>query len=90
MDRETRDHLSNLTNQAMALAFALASLADVLIRRGLVSRRELDDAAGETFADIAVDRALGSFQFEGTGFDIPMIERYARLLLHLRRPEPPA
>jgi hypothetical protein len=90
MDRETQERLSNLTNQAMAWAFAFSSLADVLIQTGVVSRRDLDDALGATFADIAVDRALGSFQFEGAGFDIPMIERYARLLLHLRRPEPPA
>ena len=90
MDRDTQEHLSNLTNQAMAWAFAFASLADVLIRTGVVSRRDLDDAVGATFADIAVDRALGAFQFEGAGFDIPLIERYTRMLLHLHRPEPPS
>jgi len=90
MDQETQAHVSNLTNQAMARAFAFASLADVLIRTGVVSRQDLDDAVGVTFADIAVDRALGAFQFEGTGFDVPLIERYARMLLHLHRQDPPS
>ena len=90
MDRETQAHLSNLTNQAMAWAFAFASLADVLIRTGVVSRQDLDDAVGATFADIAVDRALGAFQFEGAGFDVPLIERYTRMLLHLHQQDPPS
>jgi hypothetical protein len=88
MDQERQAHVSNLTNQAMAWAFAFASLADVLIRTGVVSRQDLDDAVGATFADIAVDRAMGAFQFEGAGFDIPMIERYTRMLLHLLRQDP--
>jgi hypothetical protein len=88
MDRETQAHVSNLTNQSMAWAFAFASLADVLIRTGVVSRQDLDDAVGVTFA-IAVDRALGAFQFEGAGFDVPLIERNARMLLHLHQQEPP-
>ena len=65
MDRETLAHVPNLTNQSMAWAFAFASLADVLIRTGVVSRQGLDDAVGATFADIAVDRALGAFRFKG-------------------------
>jgi uncharacterized protein YprB with RNaseH-like and TPR domain len=85
MDRETQERLSNLTNQAMGWAFALMSLTDVLIRTSVVSRRDLEDAIGVTFANIAVDRALGSFQFEGAGFDLPVIERYAKMLLHVHR-----
>lgn len=90
MDQETQERLSTLTNQAMGWAFAFMSLADVLIRTSIVSRRDLEGAIEATFANIAVDRALGSFQFEGAGFDVPVIERYAKMLLHVYRQDPSA
>ena len=69
-------------DQEMGVMFAIMAMRNALLTKGVLSQPEIDQAVGEIFARMALDKALGANLSLLNSLDAAKVEHWVRTILH--------